>query len=727
MSRRIFAVSAVTASLLTACYDGGSPAEPEFRLVTADDVDRLGSGELLAIDLDAGPVRFEFSDGLIDFGRITVRAGDGSPAYLQDLLVLHGDRWGVQTAGVELDDGFMLDAKMLAPAVTRVASNTLLWSQAQALARMPRVDLVDAGTDGVPRFIAGDLGTLPAGETRVAARQYLELIGSTFRMGAESDLEPVRSRVGDDGLVHVKFQQWLNDLPVVGGELTVHADAASGQVRAVTGRFVPSDAMPRGPAVDGEDAVRGVALALAADYHSVGVSELVYVVTADGDAARLAWQAEVEYEDADGPQRDIVFADALTGELVARHPQIHYAKSRKTYTAKNQQTLPGTLLISEGGSHSDTVAMAAHNFAGLTYDYYSARHGRDSFNNGGATMSSTVHYGLNYVNAFWDGSRMAYGDGDNNYAGPFAKDPDVVVHELTHAVTQYEAGLVYQNQSGALNEAMSDIMAAAADAWKNGATANTWRLAETCWTPGNASDAMRYMNNPTADGQSYDYYPERYTGGQDNGGVHLNSGIANLAFYLLSQGGKHPRNKTTTDVPAIGWNKADKIFYKALADYLSANATFQDARNATAQAATALFGANSPELTAVHAAWTAVGVPGDPGNGGGGGGGGGGGSCSGTAFNNSLAGSGTSKQEPNGSYYYSGSSGAHTGCLVGPNGADFDLRLYKWNGSAWAQVAKSEGETSTEQINYNGTAGYYTWIVESYSGSGAYTLTLKAP
>jgi vibriolysin len=357
----------------------------------------------------------------------------------------------------------------------------------------------------------------------------------------------------------------------------------------------------------------------------------------------------------------------------------------------------------------------------VTWDFYSAKFGRDSFNGSGAIIHSTVHYSKNYVNAFWDGQQMVYGDGDNYYAGPFAQDMDVVVHELTHAVTQYEANLVYQNQSGALNEAMSDIMAAAADAWKNGVSSKTWALAEACWTPGQANDAMRYMNNPTADGQSYDYYPERYTGGEDNGGVHLNSGIANLAFYLLSQGGTHPRGKTNTQVPALGADKAGQIFYRALANYMNSNATFQDARNATAQAATELFGADA--ATATHAAWTAVGVPGAPN----GGGGGNGGSCTGTPYNGNLASAGAQQYQPGGSYYYSAGSGTHSGCLTGPQGTDFDLYLQKWNGSSWTQVAKSEGETSTESISYNGTAGYYTWQVVAYSGKGNYTLTLKVP
>lgn len=722
-SRRIVVVSVATACLLSGCYEGSPGGSPEEgRVVTAEDLGGLAPGAALEIDLAAGPVRFELSGGPIDFTRISVRTGDGRAARLQDLLIRHGERWGVQTAGAASDYAFTLDAEMLAPTAVQWAAGEVSWSQTEALSRLPRVDRVEPDARGVPRFLVGDLGTLAGGEPRAAAREYLAGLAPAYRLGDEADFEPVRSQVDELGTVHVKFQQYLHDLPVVGGGLTVHADAVGGTVRAVTGRAVPADDLPLAPAIDGEAAIAAAAAKVAADPVSQGVPDLVYVVTEA--AAHLAWQAEIEYADAEGPQRDLVFADAVTGELVARHPQIHRARHRKVYTAKNGQSLPGSLVISEGaavGPTTDPVATAAYELSGATYDFYSAAFKRDSFNAGGATIHSTVRFGKDYVNAFWDGKQMVYGDGDGEWAGPFAQDMDVVVHELTHAVTQYEAGLVYQNQSGALNEAMSDIMAAAADAAKNGVSARTWLLAETAWTPKKADDAMRYMNDPTKDGQSYDYFPERYTGGQDNGGVHLNSGIANLAFYLLAQGGKHPRGKTDTQVTGIGVDKAAQVFYRALANYLEPNATFEDARTATAQAAKDLY--DDAAVAQVHDAWTAVGVPGAPK----GEGQGVGPACSGTPHKGTLASKGAAQYMPKGSYYYSAGSGTHSACLVGPDKSDYDLYLLKWSGSGWTRVAESEGETSAESISYSGGAGYYTWQVVSFAGAGEYTLTLKSP
>ncbi|HEY8374970.1 MAG TPA: hypothetical protein VIK91_00720, partial [Nannocystis sp.] len=224
-------------------------------------------------------------------------------------------------------------------------------AQQEALARLPRVDLVAPDARGVPRFVVGDLGVLRAGEAREAARAYLAEIAPVFRLAAGADLEPVRSRVDALGQVHVRFQQYLHDLPVVGGELTVHADAATGAVHAVSGQVAPAGEVAQAPAIEGEAALARAAAELAANWERSEAPELVYVLTEAG--ARLAWQGVVAYEDAEGPQRDIVFADARTGELVARHPQIHRARNRKVYTAGGGTKLPGKLVVKEGGSADD--------------------------------------------------------------------------------------------------------------------------------------------------------------------------------------------------------------------------------------------------------------------------------------------------------------------------------------------------------------------------------------
>ena len=319
----------------------------------------------------------------------------------------------------------------------------------------------------------------------------------------------------------------------------------------------------------------------------------------------LAWKVTIEYTDARGPQRDVVFADSETGELVARHPQIYYARDLETLDCgqttrrcRKASTSPNPI------STGDAAIDAAHNYAIATYDYYSSNHGRDSIDDAGMTLVSRVHYSRNYNNAFWDGSQMTYGDGDGVTFIPLSQDADVVAHELTHGVTERSSGLIYQYESGALNEAWSDIFGAMVDRQEGATGADIWLIGEDIYTPGTDGDALRDMACPSCLGD-FDYYPTRYTGTADNGGVHWNSGIANLAFKLLVTGGTHPR-RTSVNVTGIGFDAAADIFYAANVGCLTPSSNFAAARYCTADVHG---GAHS---AAVHAAWDAVGVPNDP-------------------------------------------------------------------------------------------------------------------
>lgn len=688
----------------------------------------------------------------------------------------------------------------------------------------PDVRVHSISERGVPSFLTGELGRLgdPSDAPRVVSSRK-----ALFRAEGNEAFSIESVEADELGQTHVRMQQYHRGLKIHGAEMIVHA-GQDGEVFAMNGRFVPGRDLPVRASVDARQAIEyAVAEAGIFDWTAEGEPELSYMVNEKG-VTFLTWSMVISYADVEGEQRDRIFADATSTLLVGRHPLIHRAMNRRTYSANNGTSLPGTLKRSEGqAGTSDSTVNAAHDSAGTVYSYYSSKHGRDSYNGSGATITSTVHYSSNYNNAYWNGSQMVYGDGDGSNFAPLAKGFDVVAHELTHAVTDYSANLVYQNESGALNEAMSDVMAAAAEAYRDGGiSSNTWKIGEEIYTPGVSGDALRYMNNPTADGSSYDYYPERYTGTQDNGGVHLNSGIANLAFVLAVQGGSHPRGKTSVSVSGLGMSAGERIFYRALTVYMTSSTNFEGARNATAQAAKDLYG-TSAEST-IHSAWNAVGVPGGPvqvvalsngqtvsglsastGNwlyyslavpsgqqslvidtwGGSGdadlyvrrgslpttssydyrpykngntenvtvsspasgtwyigirayssfssvslkaqytapsgGGGGGGTGC--TTYTGYLSGSGKSEYEPNGSYYYSSTSGAHTAALSGPSGADFDLFLQKWSGSSWSVVGRSESASSTESISYNGTSGYYRWRVYSYSGSGSFSLCTTKP
>jgi vibriolysin len=179
---------------------------------------------------------------------------------------------------------------------------------------------------------------------------------------------------------------------------------------------------------------------------------------------------------------------------------------------------------------------------GAFYEAFYNFWGRDSFDGLGTRIISIVHYSNNYCNAFWSGTQMMFGDGNGIDCMPFAASVDYTAHELTHALTEAESGLIYSGESGAINESMSDIFGAFVEAWVDGGrfgelvtSQDTWKFGEDVKAP-----AIRYLDDPAADGASADFY----TSSTYNLDVHYGPGVGNLAFYLLSQGGVHPRGKS---------------------------------------------------------------------------------------------------------------------------------------------------------------------------------------
>jgi Zn-dependent metalloprotease len=283
-------------------------------------------------------------------------------------------------------------------------------------------------------------------------------------------------------------------------------------------------------------------------------------------------------------------------------------KRRTTYDAKHGRSLPGTLVRGEGDRRvRDTSVNEAHDGAGYVYDFYAKIFGRNSVDNKGHRLDSTVHYDRDYDNAFWDGSQMVYGDGDGQLFNRFTISLDVIGHELTHGVTQFEAGLEYQDQPGALNESMSDVFGSLVKQWRRRQTAAKadWIIGEGLLTNSVKGVGLRSMKAP---GTAYDdpvlgkdpqpaHMRDYYKGRDDNGGVHINSGIPNYAFYLCAMA-----------LGGYAWDRAGKIWYKALCDILKPMSGFSDARRATIAAATDLYGRGSKEVKAVQAAWKQVGV-----------------------------------------------------------------------------------------------------------------------
>jgi Zn-dependent metalloprotease len=273
-----------------------------------------------------------------------------------------------------------------------------------------------------------------------------------------------------------------------------------------------------------------------------------------------------------------------------------------------RSSLPGKKVRSDGDQPSaDASVNEAYDGSNATYDFYKEAYGRNSVDGEGMELVSSVHYGVGFDNAFWNGSQMVYGDGSGRIftVGGLTKSLDVIGHELTHGITQFTAGLEYHTQSGALNESFSDVFGSLVKQYSRGQTAEEadWLIGEGTLVPA-LGKALRSMKDPgTAfDGDpqpahmdDYKDLPDDNDPANDNGGVHINSGITNRAFYLAAS--------------AIGghaWEKAGKIWYVTLTEHLQPESQFADAASATVAVAGELFSESEQGL--VQKAWEDVGV-----------------------------------------------------------------------------------------------------------------------
>ncbi len=480
-----------------------------------------------------------------------------------------------------------------------------------ALAALPGARIVGAHDNGIPYMIDGRLGTASGsvnGLTALGAHdrisQVLPGIAAAFRVGA-SDLVVSRTFTDAQG-THIRYSQMKNGLKVVGEELIVHVDKA-GNIFAANGTARDGESVSAKASIAPEAAVSAVLhTTLGRHIEAEGSPSLVYIRSGKDQGLKLAYEQLVVGEGRDLPIRERVYVSAVDGSVLERRSEIHTALSRKVYTANNGTTTPGTLKRSEGGAASgDSIVDGNYTLLGNTYNCYKTLFGRDSFDGAGGTYISTVHYSSNYVNAYWNGTQMVYGDGDGVNSSSLALDEDVTTHELTHAVTERTSNLTYSGESGGLNESMSDSFAAICQSWETAWATTTpiWQIGEKVWTPGTAGDALRYMDDPAKDGGSLDYW----TSSAGSVDVHYSSGISNLALALLSKGGTHPRGKSTINVTGIGTQKAGQIWFKANTTLFTPSTTFAQAKTYTEQAATAL-GYTTADVASVTAAWQAVGV-----------------------------------------------------------------------------------------------------------------------
>jgi Zn-dependent metalloprotease len=282
---------------------------------------------------------------------------------------------------------------------------------------------------------------------------------------------------------------------------------------------------------------------------------------------------------------------------------------RTIYNAGNTETLPGAVIRVEGGAAVDDAAVnEAYDGLGETHEFYRRVFSRASIDDSNLPLVATVHFGDDYDNAFWDGERMVFGDGDGIVFTRMTASLSVIGHELAHGVTQYSANLVYENQSGALNESVSDVFGVLVEQRRLGHTAEeaTWLIGLGLFTDEVEGDALRSMRAP---GTAYNddvlgkdpqpaHMRDYVDTADDNGGVHLNSGIPNHAFYLVA-----------TALGGYAWERAGRIWYSALTHgTLQPTADFAAFAAATAQAAVAEFGDGSEEHIAVRDGWGGVGI-----------------------------------------------------------------------------------------------------------------------
>ena len=469
--------------------------------------------------------------------------------------------------------------------------------------------------------------------------------------------------VDPDGSSHVRFDRTIDGLRVVGGDLVVHRDASAGW-DGVSQTLAAPLTLGTDAAVAKTAALRTVltrnarTTAVRGDDQAES-SELV--VDATGAKPRLAWEVLTGGTQADGtPSRLATYVDARTGMVIRSEQQIvnvdgtgntlysgtvplSVTGSGTSYQLKNAGVRGNTYttdmknaedsifcqLFGSGCATGTTITSTTTTFGnGLngnratagadaqygsneTWDYFQAVHGRNGIFGNGQGSYNRVHYGKNYVNAFWDGTKMTYGDGDGVNFGPLVS-LDVAGHEMTHGVTENSANLTYSGESGGLNESTSDIFGTLVEFY----AANSNDPAD--YLIGEEFDlknhvGFRRMDKPSSDGSSLDCWS---TGAKDVD-VHYSSGIGNHFFYLLAEGsgaktiGGVAHSSPTcngSSITGIGRDAAAKIWYRALTVYMTSSTNYAGARTATLNAARDLYGAGSVQQNTVAAAWSAVSV-----------------------------------------------------------------------------------------------------------------------
>ncbi|MFN3849999.1 MAG: M4 family metallopeptidase [Spirosomataceae bacterium] len=562
-----------------------------------------------------------------------------------------------------------------------------------------------------------------------------EAIKEALKCGSSDDFRLEKEEADELGFTHAKYRQYYKGIKVEHGVYISHE--RGGMIESLSGDYKKGDDSRKTKADLKEEDALAVAMKFsggtefmwqtedAESYYAKykgknqPEGELVWVENLKSDrkedrtVLRLAYKFDI-YTTAPTEKRDYIYVDANDGSILHVQPRIYHANAPATFATRYSGTQAATT-DSFNGSYrlrnttstnsvvqtlnlrnrtrytqavsftdannqwteynntaKDNSALDAHLGANNTFNYFKNVHNRNSYNNAGAILTSYVHYSTNYVNAFWNGSVMTYGDGDGTNFDPLTSQ-DVCSHELGHAVCEYSANLVYQKESGALNEALSDIWGACVEYYYF-PTKSTWLMGEDF--DKNASNGLgfRSMSNPNqfSDPDTYGgtyWLNPNCTPAQSNDycGVHTNSGVLNYFFYLLVNGGSGTNDVGNAfNVTGIGITDAAKIMYRMETVYMTSTTNYAGARTGAIQAATDLFGAGSQQVISTTNAFYAVNV--------------------GAAFPSARM---ASLAEPTNLESFDVSEDTFSATWKGVNGADeYDVEL--WDGADWQIYATTK-------------------------------------
>lgn len=491
----------------------------------------------------------------------------------------------------------------------------------------------------VPSFIKGQISDHKIKSQKDVVK-FLEANQKLFGKDAKSKLKLKEVKEDDLGMKHYVYQPTIQNIPIANSKVKIHTKS-DGEIVSVNGEFHPdvpqkikqTKSLSKKDAIDSAWDYTGVNRSEADTKYKTPEGKQVKTLTENNNLViyhedgeyTLAYHVELQFVNPT-PSNWQIYVNAETGDVLKAQNKVQHAtgtgtgvlgdtKSLNTYYSggtyylydvsksmngviatfdnnnNGQYSLPGSYVTDTGNTfHSERqkAAVDAHYYASEVYDYYYDKFGRNSYDNNGADIVSSVHFGSNYNNAAWVGNQMIYGDGDGSTFTYLSGADDIVAHELTHAVTDTTAQLVYEYQPGALNESFSDVFGYFVDN-------EDWLMGEDVYTPGISGDGLRSLSNPTEYNQPAhmnDYQDLPNTEEGDWGGVHINSGIPNKAAY-------HTIN-------SIGQSRSEQIYYRALTVYLTPNSDFADAKMALVQSAQDLYGSST--ANSVSSAWDSVGV-----------------------------------------------------------------------------------------------------------------------